>query len=278
MELSPQEEFDLSLDTTIIGYDPLADSKDKDDGSGELGGQQKPLAGYQARVHKASASDNRSTAQRIEDLFVALAPRRRVLLAILRSLDTPKHSDALQQSVDELQANDLSVYSGYNFSLLLEEAGAIQKVHEDGSLFDENAEQLPDIVEVDGVRFFKPTDGKQVFWLVTDDGRTYIEADDPFGRLAGLIAGEPQYQTVYQSLLEFCDNESGRSVKELEELIDDDPLVQNPRKYFSYFTKMLEDCDALLWAKKWHTTELGKRGLKLLFAENGEARILGEAE
>jgi hypothetical protein len=161
------------------------------------------------------------------------------------------------------------VYSGYNFSLLLEEAGAICKVSEDGAAFDEDAEQQPDIIEIDGVRFFKPTDGKQVFWLITDEGRAYVEADDPFGRLAELLGEEPQYQDIYRRLLKFCDTEAGRSVKELEGLVNDDPLAQKPRKYFSYFAKKLEDCQALSWAREWRTTELGKRALGLLFSEDG---------
>jgi hypothetical protein len=192
-----------------------------------------------------------------------------VLLDILRFLDTPKHADVLRQKVEELQRYDLSVYSGYDFSLLLDEAGAIRKVNEDGSRFDEEAEQLPDVVEIDGVKFFKPTDGKQVFWLTTDEGRAYLEADDPFGRLAELIAGESRYQTIYKGLLEFCGNEAGRSAEELAGLIDNDPLVQKPRRYFSYFVKKLEDCGALSWAKGWHTTEVGERGLELLLSRDG---------
>lgn len=268
MEPNPQEDFDLSLGTVVLGYDPLAGLEDEDEGIDDSGGQQKPLTGYQGKALYAPASAARPAAQRIEELFAALAPRRRVLLAILRLLDSPKRSDLLQQKVEELQEYDSSVYSGYNFSLLLEEAGAIQKVDESGAVFDEQAEQLPDIVEVEGIKFFKPTDGKQVFWLITNDGRSYLEGDNPFGRLAELIAKEPQYQEIYQKLLLFCANGAGRSVKELEELIDDDPLVQKPRRYFSYFTKNLEDCDALSWAKKWQTTELGEKGLELLFAEN----------
>jgi hypothetical protein len=273
MEQDPKKAFDLSFNTADSDYDPLADLEADDEEFDESGGQQGPHTEYQAKTPYAVASDDRSTSQRIEDLFVALAPRRRVLLDILKFLDAPKRSDMLQQKVEELQKYDVSVYSGYNFSLLLDEAGAIRKVNEDGSVFDEEMEQLPDIVEVDGIEFFKPTDGKQVFWLITDEGHAYLETDDPFGRLAELIAEEPQYRVIYKSLLEFCDDEVGRSAEELANLVDNDPLVQSPRKYFSYFVKKLEDCSALVWAKKWHTTDLGGKGLESLLSENGAVEI-----
>ena len=153
-----------------VDSDPLLDR----------GGQLAPSGDVQAKMLYEQKADDRTPEERIVDLFESLEPRRRVLLGILEYLDEPKRSDALQEKVVELQEYDHSVYSGYDYSLLLEEAGAIRKVSEDGSEFDEEEEQLPDIVEVDGERFYKPTDGKQVFWVVTDDGRAYREADDPY--------------------------------------------------------------------------------------------------
>ncbi|MDR1185254.1 MAG: hypothetical protein LBK67_10745 [Coriobacteriales bacterium] len=271
MEQDPQKALEVIFEVADLSYDPLDDFEVDDEDLDASEGQQRPQANYQAKLRNASASDNRPASQRIKDLFIALAPRRRVLLNILKFLEVPEHSDVLQQKVEELQKYDVSVYSSYHFSLLLNEAGAICKVNEDGSIFDEEAEQLPAIIEVDGLKFFKPTDGKQVFWLITDDGRAYLEADNPHDRLTRLIAEEQRYQTIYKRVLEFCDNEAGRSVDELAALVDNDPLVQTPRKYFSYFVKKLEDCGALLWAKTWHTTEEGRQGLEVLFSGNGEA-------
>jgi hypothetical protein len=268
MEKDPRKAFELILDTNDSGYDPLADLEADGAHIDESGGQQGPRTDLQAKALYASVSTDRSSSQRIEDLFVALAPRRRVLLSILAFLDTPKRSDALQQKVEELQTYDSSVYSGYNFSLLLSEAGAIQKQKEDGSAYDEEEEQLPDIVEIDGMKFFKPTDGKQVFWLITDEGRAYLEADDPFGRLAELLAEEPQYHVIYKNVLGACGADTGKTGEQLAKLIDNDPLVQEPRRYSSYFVKKLEDCSALEWAKTWRVTDVGKKGLELLFLKD----------
>jgi hypothetical protein len=239
---------------------PVTDDEDLDESGGRLG----PNTDFQAQAFYIQRSDDRPASERIEDLFQSFATRRRVLLGILRFLDELKRSDVLDEKVKELQEHDKSVYSGYNYSSLLEEAGAIRKVHEDGSDFDDEVEQLPDIVEIDGARFYKPTDGKQVFWLITAEGRAYLEADDPFGRLKELIQAEPQYQTIYQRLLEYCGDGVGKSGQELSAFLDNDPLLQDPRKYFSYFAKKLEDCDALVWTDAWQTTEFGNKGLELL--------------
>ncbi|MDR0513621.1 MAG: hypothetical protein LBG81_00475 [Coriobacteriaceae bacterium] len=273
MEQDTQKPFSLEFDDELErGYpvfDPLADMQgdedDEDDGMSPQG-QLAPSAQAGAIPRYAQPDEGRTAAQRIEDLFVAMAARRRVLLEVLRFLDEPRHAGLLTEKVDELQEIDLSVYTGYNFAVLLEEAGAVRKVNGDGSLFDEEAEQMPDIVEVDGLRFFKPTDGKQVFWVATEEGRAYLEADDPFGRLTEMLAEEPQYQPVYKGLLEYCDNGEGRTANDLAGLIDSDPLVQQPRRYSSYFSKRLEDCGALVWARKWQTTEVGRKGLELLLS------------
>jgi hypothetical protein len=268
MAQDPQAAPDEVFDVVTSGYDPLADFDIDEDDIDESDGQLGPHTEFQAKAWYAQKSDDRSASQRIEDLFTAWATRRSILLAILQFLDEPRRSDLLDEKVAELQENNISVFSGYNYSLLLCEAGAIKKISEDGSDFDEEAEQLPDIVEIDGSRFYKPTDGKQVFWLITDEGRAYLETDNPFGRLAELIASEQDYRRIYKSLLEFCGNEAGRNAEELAALIDNDPLVQKPRKYFSSFVKKLEDCGALVWAKTWHTSDLGNKAVQLLFSED----------
>jgi hypothetical protein len=274
MKIDPQATPDAFFDAVSSEYDPLSGFEVDDEDIDESDGQQGPNTEVQAKLFYAKKSDDRPVSKRIEDLFTSFATRRSILLGILIFLDEPKRSDLLDEKVTGLQENNVSVYSGYNYSQLLSEVGAIKKVNEDGSDFDEEAEQLPDIVEIDGAKFYKPTDGKQVFWLTTDEGHAYLETDDPYTRLVELIAGEPQYQTIYKRLLEFCDNEVGRTSEELVKLIDDDPLVQKPRKYFSYFAKKLEDCSALSWTKKWQTSELGKKGLELLFSENNEAEFV----
>ena len=255
-------DFALYFDEEALAWDPLADYDEVDEDAS--GGQQGPHGDPQDQVRYEAPADNRSAEQRVEDLFAQFATRRRVMLGLLAAAREPVRTDALQRRVEELQAHDVSVYTGYDFSTLLEEAGALQRVAADGSPFDAEAEQAPDIVEVDGVRFYRPTDGRQVFWLLTAAGRGYLEADDPAGRVAALLTREPQYGPIYERVLTRCTAEGGCATPALEALVDDDPLVQSPRRFCSYFTKALEDAGALEWVGTWRTTAAGRDGLATL--------------
>lgn len=252
---------DALLDYEEMSWDPLADydEAEEDESEGQLG----PHSELHAQVRYAPKPEGLPAAERIERLFENLATRRRVMLGILAYVEEPRRADALQAKVDELQAHDKSVYNGFGFSQLLEEAGAIERVAEDGSPYDEEAEQAPDIVEIDGVRFYRPTDGKQVFWRATDEGRAYLRADNPEGRMAALFADQARYRPIYRRVLELCAGE-GCSRMALEAAVEADPLVQDPRRFCSFFTKGLEDVGALTWDGLWKTTTVGACGLALL--------------
>ncbi len=250
-------------------YDPLFDGEPLDE-EDESFGQSGPEPGTSAKLMFAHRQADRPAAERIADLFQSLETRRRILLGILRYLDEPKRSDALEDQVAELQKYDHAVYSGYDYSLLLEEAGAIRKVSEDGSDFDEEAEQLPDVVEIDGSRFYRPTDGKQVFWVIAEEGQAYLDADDPFGRLAELLAKDRKYHPIYKDVLEACLQEGGATIGKLNDIVEATPLSKNPRRHCSYFAKCLEDCGALQWAGSWKTTDVGRTCLETLLTDDGD--------
>lgn len=261
-------DIDHLIDLDAGGWDPLADYDEVEDDESE--GQLGPHSELHAQVRYAPKPEGLTAAERIDRLFEDLATRRRIMLGILAYVEEPRRADALQAKVDELQAYDKSVYNGFGFSQLLEEAGALERVAEDGSPFDEEAEQAPDIVEIDGVRFYKPTDGKQVFWVATEAGRAYLAADNPQGRMETLFAEQALYRPIYRRVLELCSAEGGCSRMVLEAAVEADPLVQSPRRFCSFFTKGLEDVGALEWAGAWKTTSVGAGGLAML-GEDEEA-------
>lgn len=274
-----QGDYDLFLDSDDSGYDALADFDDGGEEYDESSGQGGPILQNQTSMYYAPKQDDLTPEQKIDELFERLAPRRRVLLGILEYVKTPQRADALKQKVEELQTYDASVYDGYDFSRLLHRAEAISKVAEDGSEYDENAEQEPDIVEVDGEQFYKPTDGKQVFWLITEAGQAYLDKDDPYGRLSDLLGKEPEYLHIYKDVLEFCGS-AGRSAEELKTRIEADPVTKKPHRFSTYFVKRLEDAGALIWRGAWHITEVGQKGLDSLFGNvvvaDGGTEVKGE--
>jgi hypothetical protein len=265
MALLEDEDFGVDFKEVNETWDPLADFEDEEEDESE--GQLGPHVEAQGQLRHSSYKSDEPASVRINHLFERLKTRRRVMLGILAFVDEPRRSDAVQVKVDELQRYDKSVYTGYDFTMMFEEAGAIVRVEEDGSPFDETIEQVPDIIEVDGIKFYKPTDGKQVFWLITEEGQNYLDSDDPSVQLENLLQGTEPYQPLYARVLEVCAQENGQTTSYLANMLDNNPLSQNPRRYSSFFTKGLEDVGALVWEGSWKTTELGKRALEKLTSE-----------
>mgnify|MGYP007069880602 CR=1 FL=1 len=263
--MTDEKTFDFEAEPEE-SYDPLADfeeaalDEDVDDSEGQAG----PMRSTNRMTYYDAAADERPASERIEELFKRLEPRKRVLAGILRFLDVPKRADALEQHVNELQEYDYSVYDGYSYSRLLHRAGAIDKVDEEGNPFPEDYEQQPDIVEVEGIKYYKPTDGVMVYWVATDAAREYLAKDDPEARMKELLNDQVVYAPIYRRILEACSSPDGASAKLLADLVDSDPLCQNPRRWSSFYSKRLEDCEALVWQGAWKTTDIGRKALDVL--------------
>ena len=273
----PKVDFEYAFAEDDEEYSAFDDFEDEDEVEGSAG-QLGPVSAGGKPAHYKPAEDSRPASERIASLFERLEPRKRVLFGILDFLDEPRRSDTLQEKVEQLQEHDFSVYSGYSYSALLFEAGAIEKVEEDGSPFDEEAEQAPDIVEIDGERFYKPTDGRQVFWVITQAGADFRAADNPQARLQALLQEDALYLPIYKQVLEECAQPGGKSAQDMAAFIDINPLCKHPRRWSAYFTKKLEDCEALVWSGSWCTTDLGKSGISLIDAAMGAEATDGKGE
>ena len=256
-------EFDTELEEE---YDPLADFDDADEEEegDPSDGQGGPVKAAPRPSQFARPDDDRPASERIQEVYDRLKPRKRVLNGILRFLDEPKRADVLQAKVDELQEYDYSVYDGYSYSKLLYRAGAIDKVDEDGDPFPEDYEQEPDIIEIEGVRYYKPTDGVMVFWITTQAGWDFLAKDDPEQRMKELLNDQAIYAPIYRLVLEACASPAGASAQFLADLVDGNPLLEKPRRWSSFFTKRLEDCESIIWAGAWKITDVGRKALGIL--------------
>lgn len=254
------DEFDFDDD-----FDPLADTEPSPEdedyeetidliGAPELTAQRTP---------PAEVADTRPAAERIADLFGSMAPRRKILLGILSFCQTPQPVAAVNTETDRLQENNSSVYTAANLCTLLEKAGALRRVTEDGEDFSQ-AKVEPRVIEIDGVEYLEPGTAPEAYWVDTAEGREAFEADKPLERLAELFVTDARYLPIYKRILTLCAQEGGQTAKDLGAAVDFDPLVQTPRLYAPRFVDRLEKCDALMWAKPWVTTDIGKDGLALL--------------
>lgn len=259
-------DFDFGPSDLDYGYDPLADAmteeEEEDEKAGEFTGV--PFLSLSAPetlpgpASKPEPIDEAPAAEQIAKLFERFNPRRRVLAGIMRFCDAPRSSVEVDEKVVELQKHDFSVYTGANYAALLEEAGALEKTDENGVPFRESPDREPQVVEVDGVAFLKPGPWREAFWLATDAARDHLAADDPLARFRDLLAKDSAYLDIYLRILDAADAEGGATTPQLNELIDDDPLVQNPRYYTAHFTDLLERCEAIRWEGTWVITDIGR--------------------
>ena len=256
--------------------DSLSDYEDDDEVFDILATTAKPPT--ESAVEIQPKADIRTDAEKIADLFKAMAPRRKVLMGILAFCTEKQLVPAVEAEVDELQKNNFSVYTAANYCTLLEQAGAIRRISEDGTDYA-NVTVEPVVVEEDGVEYLKPGTPPESFWVTTEEGCKYLEADKPAQRLRELFENEPIYHPIYKHILLLCSDEAGKTTRELGEAVDDDPILQDPRLYVQRFIDRLEKCDALIWEKTWKTTDIGLLGIEELEkAADDEASPESEAE
>ena len=215
-----------------------------------------------ARAESARAKCGENTGERIVALMDEMHADRRALLAILRACDAPCAAEPLAQAAREAQTG-VSVYAPETLRRLLEEAGAIVRVNEDGSAYSAQEEE-PKVVVVDGVECLEPSEAPVPYWVATPQGRAAVQADEPLSRIEELFEKKAEYLPIFKRVLTMCAEEGGVKTKQINAAVDSDPLVQKPRLFASYFTEQLEDCGALVWDGAWETTDTGLEALEML--------------
>ena len=255
--------FDLSFDSELDEFDPLEDAGEND--NEDEGGDYTAISSATdapAQLSEAK-TDDRTPAERIDDLFDSMVPRRKVLLGILSFVQEPQTAEAVNAHVDELQQDNFSVYTAANLCNLLERAGAMERITADGQPADETETQ-PKTVVVNGVEYLEAAESVETFWRITEPGQAKLDSDKPIERLRALLEEDAAYAVIYKRILTLCAAENGAATPAINGKVDNDPLVQKPRLYAPHFVDKLEQCDALEWRKAWFTTETGKQGLKML--------------
>ena len=208
--------------------------------------------------------DDRPAQVRTAELFDRMKTRRKILLSLLDFCREPALVEDVNARADELQAACVSVFDGPAMCNLLERAGALEKV-------TETEAQAPEVVVVDGVECMRPAERVIVRYQTTQAGIEQLEADKPMERLNAIFDRDGIYKPIYLRILKACTEEGGKSAKQLGDLVDSDPLLQEPRYWAAHFFNILGECDALSWKHNWFTTELGYKAIESLELEGIEA-------
>jgi hypothetical protein len=203
---------------------------------------------------------DRPAAERTRELFAYMNPHRQVLLGVLRAAQTPRSNPEIQADVDDLRTNKFSVYSPANICNMLEQAGALEKVTEDGAPYA-SFEPEAKIVVIDGEEFWEPTEPPMVYWQITEAGQAQLDANDPLDRITRQLEREPEFLAIYRRVLVHTSAEGGATMSDLSAAVDEDPAIATPRRFFvQHFVEALERCECVAWrGNAWHTTEFGQQ-------------------
>lgn len=187
----------------------------------------------------------------LKELFEKNPGRRPIYLAIIEMCEGGKASSEITEAVDEIQSNNKSVYAPITLCRTLERAGALT-VDEPGT--------SPDEIEADA-EFLEITSQVDPIWTATEAGLDVLHAEREGTALKELLEIDGKYLEIYERVLAFCD-EAPRTKKEIDAIVDHDPLVQSPRRFSNHFIELLEKADALIWKDNtWNITDLGKKTL-----------------
>jgi hypothetical protein len=203
-----------------------------------------------------------------------MSTRRKVLLGIVGLCREPVESEALMPQVEELQANNQSVFSAATLVGLLEEAGALRRVDAEGNdlataeSWDDDGADVADPGASDeapvdgenaeeGVEYLEPAAAASFFWLATPEGLAAVEADDPQARLQKLVEDDAFYLPVYREILEAL-ADGPLTKPQLDVMVKAHPLTQDRQHLTGYFLDRLERADAVAWTNPWTITDLGR--------------------
>ena len=265
------------------GYDPLADlvedaadDAEERDRFAEIAPSN---AGEPLAPGDADKVDDRPASERIEELFRRMAPQRRAMLAILNACFTPASNEQIDALVRDMQTDNRSVFGPGTICELLERAGALQHVVEDGTPLSE-VQVEPETVVVDGVEYIQAAEPPADFWQSTQDGRDFAAKDDPAARLAAQLGEEEKFVPIYQKILRLCAGmevegaescADGMTTKALSDIVDPEPVLRvapTKRLFTMYFLERLDKCDALEFVgNRWKTARIGLQYLESLDAE-----------
>lgn len=269
----------IIIESEYDEFDPLQDNEVEEEFE-EAEDYVTAQLGQEPEEDIAPTKPLKPAAERIADLFTAMAPRRKTLLGILAFCEEPMAVEEVNAHIDQLQLHNASVYSPAALCDLLKEAGALELVDTENEITN-SLEAEPVVVEVDGVEYLEPGEPLELFWHTTPEGMDAVNQDNPLERTRALLDEDVKYATIYKRILELADTEGGVTIKAINNVVDNDPLVKKPRLYAPHFVDKLEKSDAIEWNGAWQTTETGREALQLLsdvIDEYGDSLKLAAAE
>lgn len=236
-----------------------------------------------------------SAAERLAKLVETMPGQTKTLTRILDFCRERRLTDDVLAAVSEWQRLNFSVYEPAVLCSLLEKAGGLEHVNEDGTPYmqDEgvaedapcparpaadasgspdacadgvapDAEAAPDTYDDTAAEdddfdtaCAEPSARRPSYWAATPAGLELVAEHDPRAHVAQMLADEAFYLPVYRELLEKL-ADGPLTKKEIDVIVRANPITESPRRLGGYFVDRLERIEAIEWTGAWAITDIGR--------------------
>lgn len=281
------------------------DSFDDEIATGGVAAPNAPARAFRTGRHPAGPSSNpaeyfaqereeepASAAERLAKLVETMPGQTKTLTRILDLCRIRQPTGDVLTAVAEWQRRNFSVYEPAMLCSLLEKAGGLEHVDEDGSPYvrerandaqatpadgmeaagaaedvgaptsEDAPGALPDDAEADfDVTCAQPATSRPSFWVATPAGLDLVAEHDPRAHVAQMLDDEAFYLPVYRELLERL-ADGPMTKKEMDVIVRANPITESPRRLGGYFVDRLERIEAIEWTGAWSITDIGRELLE----------------
>ncbi len=249
-------------------------------------------AEYFAQEHEEAPA---SAAERLAKLVDTMPGQTKMLTRILDFCRERRTTQEVLDAVAAWQKLNFSVYEPAVLCGLLEKAGGLDHVNEDGTPYvqpdegtassatledaqdatdEKQADQAEGVLtqepslegeagtdEVSEEDFddscAEPEPQRPSFWVSTQAGLDLVAEHDPRAHVAQMLEDEACYMPVYRELLEKL-ADGPMTKKEIDVIVRANPASESPRRLGGYFVDRLERIEAIEWTGAWSITEIGR--------------------
>lgn len=176
--------------------------------------------------------------------------RKGVLLAIIDTCRGGCASSDVTAKIDQVQADNRSVFAPMTLCRMLERAGALQFEAPEAATELEDPEANVEYLEIH--EMVDPV------WTSTDAGLAILDEMTQGSEFRDIVLDrDSRYLAVYDAVLDLM-AEGPQRREAIEQLVDTFDIVKSPRRFGGHFIDMLERTDAIAWRNgAWTLTDLG---------------------
>jgi hypothetical protein len=201
-----------------------------------------------------------------EQLLCDVQGLRPLFIATVDFCRIPRKAAEVDDLYNQLTEYNHSVFSAVRVRALLEEVDALAYIEPESDANRANIDgACVSADSQDGGEgeegFLEVTVRPEGMWLATQKALEYTSRIDPFVQLRQVIRKEePRFAAIFRRVLAALESQPS-SIDDLDEILSDEPIMQQSPRSASHYVKKLEECGAVEYRGQWVLTEVGRKML-----------------